>query len=141
MSFSNMLKDLRESNEYKIVFINSGAFFIAIEEDAVLLHNKLELKCNCFQKYTCKVGIPLNSLDKYLERIENLGYGYIVYWLDREKTELKVIREYEGKDNDEENANINCIECKGLKNRDDDCYSVALLNYYLNKKREKDERK
>ena len=100
MSFANMLQELKESNEGKIVFINSGAFFIAIEEDAVLLHNKLGLKCSCFQKNTCKIGVPINSLDKYLEKIEKIGYGYIVYCFDREKEKLSVIREIEGKENE-----------------------------------------
>lgn len=42
MSFSQMVKILREKNSGKILFINAGAFYIAIEEDAVLLNKKRE---------------------------------------------------------------------------------------------------
>ena len=54
MSFSQMVKILREQNKEKIVFINTGIFYIAEEEDAVLLNNKLKLKCSCFQKILVK---------------------------------------------------------------------------------------
>lgn len=43
MSFSQMAQILREQNKEKIVLIKVGVFFIAIEEDAVLLNNKLKL--------------------------------------------------------------------------------------------------
>lgn len=74
MSFSQMLEILRGENKGKIVFINAGAFFIAIEEDAVLLNSKLKLKCSCFRKNTCKVGVPINSIERYLEKIEKSKY-------------------------------------------------------------------
>ena len=70
MSFSQMVEILREQNKEKIVLINAGAFYIAVEEDAVLLNNKLKLKCSCFQKHTCKVGVPTNALEKYITKIE-----------------------------------------------------------------------
>ena len=69
MSFSQMINILRQKHKEEILLINAGAFYIAIEEDAVLLNNKLKLKCSCFQKNTCKVGVPINSLNKYLEKI------------------------------------------------------------------------
>ena len=99
MSFSQMVRILREQNKEKIVLINAGIFYIAVEEDAVLLNNKLKLKCSCFQKNTCKVGVPIKTIDKYLEKIEKLGYSYIVYNLDKEKAELKMVKEYKGKPN------------------------------------------
>ena len=36
MSFSIMLKILRENSKDKIVLINAGAFYIAVEEDEYL---------------------------------------------------------------------------------------------------------
>ena len=97
MSFSQMVKLLREENKEKILFINAGAFYIAVEEDAVLLNNKLQLKCSCFQKNTCKVGVPIASLEKYLKEIEKLEYGYIVYNFNKEQQNLEIIKEYKGK--------------------------------------------
>ena len=67
MSFSQMINILRQKHKEEILLINVGAFYIAIEEDAVLLNNKLKLKCSCFQKNTCKVGVPINSLEKIKE--------------------------------------------------------------------------
>ena len=97
MSFSQMLNFLRESHKGIIIFINAGAFYIAVEEDAVFLNSKLQLKCTCFKKNVCKVGVPINSIDNYLSKIEKIGYAYIVYNLNREKRELDIVRMYEGK--------------------------------------------
>ena len=56
MSFSKMLEILQERNEKKIVLIRLGMFYIATGRDAVLLHDKLNLKCTCFTDNVCKVG-------------------------------------------------------------------------------------
>ena len=45
-----MLKMLKEKDRGKIILINAGAFYIAIEEDAVLLREKIGLK----MIYICK---------------------------------------------------------------------------------------
>ena len=140
MSFSQMLKILREENKEKIVFINAGIFYIAIEEDAVLLNNKLKLKCTCFQKNTCKVGVPINTINKYLEKIEELDYSYIVYKLDKEKEELKVIKEFQGKQNKTKRKNINCLLCKGVCKYPDDNYLEALKKHYEEKLRNRENR-
>lgn len=63
MSFSNMMEILQGKNKGKMVLIKLGAFYIATDKDAVLLHEKLNLKCNCFKNNICKVGIPVNSLE------------------------------------------------------------------------------
>ena len=39
---------------------------------AVLLNKKLKLKCSCYRKNICKVGIPINSLNKYKKFIKKL---------------------------------------------------------------------
>ena len=46
MSYSQMVNLLRENSRGKIVFINAGAFYIAIEEDAVLLNSKIQTNKN-----------------------------------------------------------------------------------------------
>ena len=130
MSFSQMAKILREQNKEKIVLINAGVFYIAIEEDAVLLNSKLKLKCTCFKQNTCKVGVPINCIDKYLEKIEALGYSYIVYNLDKEKENLKIIKEFKGKPNKTKKKNINCLLCKGINKYPDDKYMEALRKLY-----------
>ena len=70
MSFSKMLEILQERNEKKIVLIRLGMFYIATGRDAVLLHDKLNLKCTCFTDNMCKVGIPVIAIDKYIEKLK-----------------------------------------------------------------------
>lgn len=131
MSYSQMVHMLREANKEKIVFVNAGIFYIAVEEDAVLLNNKLKLKCTCFQKNTCcKVGFPIKSLNKNLEKIEKLGYGYIVYNFDKVKRELIIVKEFNGKKNKTERKNINCLLCRGLSVYPDDVYLQAVDKLY-----------
>ena len=55
MAFSQMLEILKEKEKGIIVFVKLGTFYIAVGEDAVLMHKKLELKCTCFKMNMCKV--------------------------------------------------------------------------------------
>ena len=43
MSFSKMLDLLKQKEKGKIVIVKLGNFYVATEEDAVLLHDKLNL--------------------------------------------------------------------------------------------------
>lgn len=129
MSYSQMINILRQKDKEEILLINAGAFYIAIEEDAVLLNNKLKLKCSCFQKNTCKVGVPINSLEKYLEKIQKLGYSYIVYNFNKQEQELKLIKKYEGKKNRTKRKNINCLMCKGITSKEAKKYLAGHLGY------------
>ena len=45
MSFSQMVDILKDKHKEKILFINAGAFYIAVAEDAVLLNSKLITYC------------------------------------------------------------------------------------------------
>lgn len=125
MSFSNMMEILQEKNKGKIVFVKLGAFYIATKQDAVLLNEKLNLKCTCFKENTCKVGIPVNSLDKYIEKLNKTKYAYIIYDYNKEKNELKEIHYKLGKQNKIIEKNINCILCKGIDIYKDDEYMNA----------------
>ena len=136
MSFSQMISILREQNKEKIVLIKLGVFYTAVEEDAVLLNSKLKLKCTCFKQNTCKVGIPINSLEKYLEKIENVGYSYIVYNFKKETETLQIIREFKGKANKTKRKNINCLICKGVRKYPDDKYMEALKKLYEQQQKE-----
>ena len=78
MSFSTMLDGLKEQEKRKIVFIKLGTFYVAVGEDAVLLHNKLELKCTCYKNHMCKVGFLVNALDKYVEKLNETKYAYVI---------------------------------------------------------------
>ena len=113
MSFGQMVDVLKEKHKGKIVLIKLGAFYVALEEDAVLLHEKLGLNCTCFKNNSCKVGLPINSIGKYLKEIDKLKYGYVVYDYDKEKQELIKVSQKVGKINKERRKNANCLYCKG----------------------------
>ena len=129
MSFCKMFSILQRMEHEKIVLIKLGIFYIATGKDAVLLHNKLGLKCICYKDNICKIGIPLESLERYLKHLERLKYSYIVYDIDKIKRELTIIREYKGtKRNKIINENINCLLCKGSRAyKTEDIYMEALI--------------
>ena len=85
MDFFEMILRLKIIYEYKIVIISCGAFYIAIGEDAIILNKEIGLKLNCMRKNVCKVGIPKNSIYKYLGKLNKTEYGYIILNYDREK--------------------------------------------------------
>ncbi len=139
MSFSTMLEILKEKEKGKIILIRLGAFYIAVGEDAVVLHKELQLKCTCFKNRICKVGFPVNSLEEYIEKLEKLPYGYIVYDYDKPKVELKEKIGKVGKHNKEKSKNINCLLCKGMGKRyEEDEYAKALKKLLEKEEREKE---
>ena len=97
MSLNIMLSNLQKINAGKIVLVKIGAFYIAKGKDAVLLNKLLKLKNTCLEKEICKVGFPVNSLNKYIEKLNELEYGYIVYNYDSKENRLTQILRKEGK--------------------------------------------
>lgn len=139
MSFGKMLEILQERNEKKIVLIRLGMFYIATGRDAVLLHDKLNLKCTCFTDNMCKVGIPVIAIDKYIEKLDKTGYGYVIY--NKDKAELTEFLTKPGRATRITSKNLNCLTCKGISAYKDDEYILALCNYYeklSNEENEKD---
>ena len=127
MSYGQMVDLLRMENRNEIVFVKTGAFYVAVEEDAIFLHEKLGLKCSYYRKNTCKVGVPCNAIQKYLGKVRELGYAYHVYSVDKENVELILEEEYKGKKHFTEDKHINCLMCKGVGTYSDDVYLEALL--------------
>lgn len=67
MSFSKMMEILQKIDNGKIVTCYLGNFYISVGKDTVLLNNLLGLKVSCFKEEICKVGFPIDSLEKYTE--------------------------------------------------------------------------
>ena len=137
MSFSKMVEGIKERDKEKLLIIGLGAYYIAIGEDAVLLNEKLGLKCTCFKNHICKVGIPRNSIGKYIKEIEKLKYGYILYDYNSKNKRLLELSYKEGKKNKIMNKNINCLACMGASKYEEDDYSIALLKFIEELKRRK----
>ena len=121
-----MMEILQERNKGKIVLIKLGAFYVATEKDAVFLHEKLELKCTCFKNNVCKVGIPINALEKYVEKLDSTKHSYIIFDYDKQNRELKEIHSKIGKQRKITSKNINCLKCKGVSAYKDDEYMEAI---------------
>ena len=96
-----MLEILQAKNKGKIIICNSGNFYISVGKDAVLLNKILGLKVNCLKLEICKVGFPIIALEKYTDLIQEKGYSYIVYYFDQKTEEIKILKEYVGKKQNE----------------------------------------
>ena len=125
MSFSKMLEILKKKEEGKIVLVKLGTFYVAVEEDAVLLHKKVDLKCTCYKMNICKVGFPVIALDKYVEKLNETKYSYVIYDYDAKNVELMEITRKRGTYNFQTDKNINCIECSGDVNKNVDNYFIG----------------
>ena len=73
-----MFNEIFEKNENKICIFEIGAFYVILNEQAVYISSVLGLKKVCFAPGICKVGFPLNSLFKYVKRLEELGISFVM---------------------------------------------------------------
>lgn len=60
-----------------MILFKSGNFYISFDEDATVLNEIFNLKINEL-KNNIKVGFPINSLDKYIKDLNNLGINYLI---------------------------------------------------------------
>lgn len=95
------------------------------------------MKVTCFSPEVCKVGFPIGSLEKYVDKLQNKKYSYIVYYFDKEKAELEVLLDYNGKyKNNGNEAKLNCYLCKHSTNyyKKEDIYVKAVAKLYEKEK-------
>ena len=137
MKFAQKVKELKKENKGKIVLVRCGIFVIATGEDAILLNQLYGLKVTCFEESVCKVGMPVSFILKYLELIEDEGYGYVLYDYGKDTKELVKQYKFEGKENTETKKCNNCKECEHYKGS---CYSNVNIYELLEKKRERQQK-
>ncbi len=139
MRFNQKVKELKklEENKGKMVLIRCGIFVIATGEDAILLSKLYGLKVTCFEKDECKVGMPVSFLLKYLELIEDEGYGYVLYDYGKGTKELVVQYKFDGKENTEVRKCKICKECAYYKGCS---YSNISIYELLEKKKERQQK-
>lgn len=133
MGFSKMLALLQIKDKGKIILVNAGNFYIARGKDALLLNEILGLKLSCLETEICKVGFPINSLEKYSKLIEKKDYSYIVYNYDNAFNKLDIIKKYDGKNkNMLTDERKNCYTCSNSVKmyRKADKYVQAVLELY-----------
>ena len=77
------MKLLEEFNKVKaenkkcIVFVKSGVFYISLGIDAYILNHILKLKLTDMPN-TKRVGIPINSIEKYIGLMQNYDIPYVI---------------------------------------------------------------
>lgn len=72
-------KKLKNDNPDTIYLFRSGIFYIALDADALLLSNKINLKLTNLNQSIVKCGFPSASLDKYvtLFKSNNINFKII----------------------------------------------------------------
>ena len=133
MGFSKMLALLQIKDKGYIILANAGNFYIARGKDALLLNEILGLKLSCLETEICKIGFPINTLEKYTKLIEEKDYSYIVYNYDNVFNKLRIVKRYDGKNKNElKDERKNCYICTSSVKmyRKADKYVQAVLELY-----------
>lgn len=120
MTFSDKILELQKENPNEVIFIKNGIFFVAVGKDAILLNQKLNLKCTCFKNEICKVGFLVKSAEKYIKKMKEEDISFKMYILNEDKDEELII-EHKGKlENKYKQQSLKCSECKNRKETDED---------------------
>ena len=114
MKFLERVEKLKLENEEKILLVRSGAFVIAVGNDAIFLSELFGFKKNCLKPGLCKIGIPVTYALKYLELIEDKGYSYILFDYDKNTKELVEKYKYIG-NKEFGKINFDCKKCERYK--------------------------
>ena len=122
MKFLDVVKELQRKEENKgyIIFIRCGIFFDAVGKDAVVVNKLLGLKPTCVCNKVCKCGMPVKAFAKYIPKLNESGYSYVVYDYDKNMSfesdnQYKEIARKDGKMVEEINTNVNCENCLNNK--------------------------
>lgn len=144
MKYSERIKFIKEHAEDEIIITQAGNFYIAVGRDAVFLSKLLELKCTCFAKGMCKVGFPTKSLDKYVEKLIESGYSFLIYDVNSDgEFELRKINMTHKKFN-ERAYNLGCGNCEKNKNtskKEKENLNAIIIDLEKYKEKLKNERK
>ena len=81
----------------------------------------------------CKVGFPINLLEKYLELIRKEDFEYVVCEFNEVEECINKIYSYTGNKVNIESVSKNCLECKGINIYGEEKYLKA-INKYIDKK-------
>ena len=81
MKFLEVVKELQqyELNNGYTILIQNGIFFVGTGKDAVLLHDILGLQLICLRENVCKVGIPVKSIEKYINLLVSNDISFVLY--------------------------------------------------------------
>ena len=136
MRFLKRIEKIKLENKDKIVLARCGAFVVAIGNDARFLSRIFGLKKTYQKKEVYKVGIPVTYTLKYLELIEDKGYGYVLYDYSKETREVVEKYKYNGINKVEE-IGLDCKSCENYKEEN----FIDIFEFLKNKEELKENKK
>ena len=119
MKMVEEMEKLQQENAGSIILVKNGIFFVAIGKDALTLHDELGLKLTCMKPELCKVGFLVKNVEQYIEKLEKIGYSFILY-VKNEKNNLEEIYRYKGKNVEEIENCLGCPKCENRKETEKD---------------------
>ena len=120
MTFSDKIFELQCKYPHDVILIKNGIFFVAVGKDALLLNEKLKLKCTCFGNEICKIGFLVKSAENYINNMKKIGISFRMYILNENKDE-ELIFKNEGNISNPYNTKSNkCNECNKKKETEND---------------------
>jgi len=115
MKFYDIVKNLQQENEGYVILVRCGIFFNAIGKDAVFMQEKFGLGTICLKSKICKNGIPVNSIQKFIPKLQKSGYSFKIYNYEKENNKVQELYSIEGKLIEEGRNNFGCENCKYYK--------------------------
>lgn len=79
MPFYEIIQKMKIDNLDSLVLVHIGAFFEAVDLDAYIIHELFNLKISKYSNGIYKVGIPLNSIKKYVRKLNDIGIPFCIY--------------------------------------------------------------
>jgi len=116
MKFYDIVRKLQKENEGYIILVRCGIFYNAIGKDAVFMQEKFGLGTICIKNEICKNGIPVNSIQKFIPKLQKSGYSYKIYNYEKENNKIQELYTIEGKLIEEIRNNYGCENCKYNRN-------------------------
>lgn len=88
----DIYNNLKNTDSSSLYLFKSGMFYIFLDEDAKKASVLLNLKLTHFTPEILKCGFPINTLDKYLNLLNNMNYDVKI--IDTAKCTIYNITEY-----------------------------------------------
>lgn len=120
MKFYEIVQKLQKENEGYVILVRCGIFYNAIGKDAVFMQKEFGLGTICLKNKVCKNGISINSIKKFIPKLQESEYSYKIYDYSKETNEVKELCTIEGKLIEESSLNMGCENCKYNKKNDYD---------------------
>ena len=118
MKFYEKVKKLQKENDGYVILVRCGIFYNAIGKDAVFMQKEFGLGTICLKNKVCKNGISINSIKKFIPKLQKSGYSYKIYDYSKVTNEVKELCTIEGKLIEETKINMGCENCKYYKKQD-----------------------